>query len=180
MLYAPRGIKRKVSNARLQLVVESFNRSGESNHTEMGLTLAPLLNYLVEHGIGFQLTKIPDGGYHVRKFNFFAKLAVPTGSSDEHYGATYKCPACEGTVLKSNYCPSCGQPLRYAPVPVSRKEYREQYFNRLKLHGVPENEARRMSTFRGANMSLTEVMKAFPSPVKCAEEDAAFYHHANR
>jgi hypothetical protein len=56
-----RGTPRKVSGPLFQMLVENFNRNGCSGpHSPLGVTLAPLLNYLVEHSIPFRLIYDPE------------------------------------------------------------------------------------------------------------------------
>jgi hypothetical protein len=62
-----RGTPRKISARMLQLVIENFNRLGSSTHTRAGITLAPMLNYLVHNGVPFRLEYHPDFGYSLRK-----------------------------------------------------------------------------------------------------------------
>lgn len=59
---------RTIPPATLQMVVENFNRSGLSApHSVHGVTLAPLLNYLVKNGVPFTLQFYGALGYAVRK-----------------------------------------------------------------------------------------------------------------
>jgi len=60
-----RGTPRKITARLLEFVVENFNRNGRSVHTLQGVTLAPLLNYLVKHEIQFTLKCYPKSGFYV-------------------------------------------------------------------------------------------------------------------
>lgn len=60
---------RKITLRQFAQVVEHFNRTGQTVHTAQGVTLAPLLNYLVRHGVPFTLEYNAPYGYCLKKLD---------------------------------------------------------------------------------------------------------------